>query len=63
MAAKLVDAHPRLSARDLIHLAVMKRLGVTRIVTTDGGFQGLPIIERLDPAYIENWQWLRRLEG
>ena len=56
LAANLVDAHPRLSARDLIHLAVMHRLGVTRIVTTDGGFKDLPGIERLDPANIENWR-------
>jgi predicted nucleic acid-binding protein len=56
LASRLVNDHPRLSARDLIHLAVMRRLGVTRIVTTDGGFQGLPGIERLDPARIEEWR-------
>jgi uncharacterized protein len=48
LAANLVDAHPRLDARDLIHLAVMHRLGAIRIVTTDGDFKDIPGIERLD---------------
>ena len=56
LAANLADAYPSLDARDLIHLAIMQRLGVTRIVTTDGGFKDLPGIERLDPADIENWR-------
>jgi len=56
LAASLADAYPGLDARDLIHLAVMQRLGVTRIVTTDGGFKNLPGIERLDPADIEKWR-------
>jgi uncharacterized protein len=56
LAATLADAHPGLSARDLIHLAVMQRLSVARIVTTDGGFKDLPGIERLDPARIDEWR-------
>ena len=56
LAGKIVVDHARLSARDAIHAAVMQRLGVTRIVTADGGFQGLPGIERLDPARIDEWR-------
>jgi predicted nucleic acid-binding protein len=56
LAASLVTQHPRLSARDAIHLAVMQRLGITRIVTTDGGFGEMPGIERLDPLRIEEWR-------
>jgi predicted nucleic acid-binding protein len=56
LAASLVTRHPRLSARDAIHAAVMQRLGITRIATTDGGFQGVPGIERLDPARIDEWR-------
>jgi len=55
-AASLVTRHPRLSARDAIHAAVMRRLAVTRIVTTDRGFRDLPGIERLDPLLIEEWR-------
>ena len=56
LAASLSTNYVVLSARDSIHLAVMHRLGVTRIVTTDGGFKDLPGIERLDPADIEKWR-------
>jgi predicted nucleic acid-binding protein len=55
-AALLADRHPRLSARDLVHLAVMARLGVRRIVTADSDFDGLAGIERLDPARIASWR-------
>jgi predicted nucleic acid-binding protein len=56
LAASLSTSHLALSARDAIHAAVMQRLGVTRIVTTDGGFHGLPGIERLDPLLIDEWR-------
>jgi predicted nucleic acid-binding protein len=45
-----------LSARDLVHLAVIRRLGVTRIVSSDKGFDGVPDVERLDPARFEEWR-------
>ena len=56
VAAGLAPAHPRLSARDLIHLAVMNRLGVTRIISADRGFDAVPDIELLDPAQFEEWR-------
>ncbi len=55
-AARLADEYPRLSARDLVHLAVMQRLGINQIVTADAGFDGLPEIERLDPAKVASWR-------
>jgi predicted nucleic acid-binding protein len=56
VAASLVDRHAGLSGRDLLHLAVMNRLGVTQIVTADAGFDLIPGIERLDPARFGEWR-------
>jgi len=44
-AKAIVLARRRLSARDAIHLAVMEREGVDRILTFDAGFEGAPGIE------------------
>ena len=42
-----VFAQPRLSARDALHLAVMARERISRIMTFDAGFDGLAGITRL----------------
>jgi uncharacterized protein len=55
-AAVLASQHPGLSARDIIHVAVMKRLGVGRIVSADKGFDRVPNIERLDPRRFSEWR-------
>ena len=34
----------------------MQRFGITRIVSTDPGFDGLPGIERLDPMKVDEWR-------
>lgn len=48
LQAKLVlDSAPRLSARDALHLAVMQRAGVNRILSFDRGFDAFPEVERL----------------
>ena len=47
---------PALQARDRVHLAVMERLGVTRIVTTDCDFDAISGIERLDPGSLASWR-------
>ena len=48
LAAKdLVHAHPRLSARDAVHAAVMRRREITEIVSFDGGFDEVTGIRRL----------------
>lgn len=39
--------YPSLSARDAIHLAVMRRAGVERILSFDRGFDAVPGVERL----------------
>ena len=54
-AGFLADQYPHLDARDLVHAAVMQRLGVTQIVSTDGGFDHIEGIERLDPMLVEEW--------
>ena len=36
-AGRLANEHQGLSTRDLLHLAVMRRLGVSRVVTADAG--------------------------
>ena len=46
-ARALVLAHPPLSARDALHVAVMRRYGVTRIMSFDRGFDTLPGIVRV----------------
>lgn len=55
-AASLADLHAGLGARDLLHAAVMARLGVHRIVSADAGFDRLPDVERLDPAELGAWR-------
>jgi predicted nucleic acid-binding protein len=39
----------RLAARDAVHIAIMERHGVARILTFDHGFDGYPGIERVGP--------------
>ena len=46
-AKSTVLQRPRLSARDALHLAVMARTDITRILSYDQGFDGVPDIERL----------------
>lgn len=45
-----------LQARDRIHLAVMERLGIARIVSTDRAFDLAHGIRRLDPADFAAWK-------
>lgn len=42
----VLGAH-RLSARDAVHVAVMRRHGVERILTFDAGFDGVPGVARV----------------
>ncbi len=46
-AKSIVLERRRLSARDAIHAAVMERRKVTRIMSFDTGFDGLPGLTRL----------------
>lgn len=49
-ARTLAERHPRLGARDLIHLAVMRNNQIRRIVSADQHFDDLDGIERVDPT-------------
>lgn len=46
-AKTIVFGNERMSARDALHLAVMQRQGVDRILSFDRGFDGFPGVERL----------------
>ena len=46
-AKDLVLGAHRLSARDAVHVAVMRRHGVERILTFDAGFDGVPGVARV----------------
>ena len=47
-ARELLRAVPGISARDAIHVAVMRREGITRILSFDRGLDACPGIERID---------------
>ena len=55
-ASELADRHPDVSARDLVHAGVMRRLGTDRIITADTGFDQLQGVDRLDPARVGDWE-------
>ena len=46
-AKQILLGYPQLSARDAVHLAVMRRHGIDRILSFDTGFDGLPGITRI----------------
>lgn len=55
-AAQLAEAaKTRISTRDFVHLATMRRHGIERIVSADRDFDAFPEITRLDPAKLEEW--------
>ena len=47
-ARELLRTVPNISARDAIHVAVMRREGITRILSFDRGLDACPGIERID---------------
>ena len=55
-ASELADSHPGVSARDLVHAAVMQRLGAGRIISADTDFDRMEGVERLDPARVGDWE-------
>jgi uncharacterized protein len=46
-AKRILDGMPALSARDALHVAVMRRRDVSRIMSFDTGFDAIPGLERL----------------
>lgn len=58
-AASLADDYaPELSARDLLHIAIMLRVEAGSVVTADKSFDRIAAegILRLDPADVESWR-------
>ena len=49
-ALELLLEHSRLSPRDAIHVAAMEAGGLELLLSTDGDFDGLSQIERIDPG-------------
>jgi predicted nucleic acid-binding protein len=56
LAASWADHLDSIDSRDLVHAAVMSRLGITELVSSDRGFDRLPGFERLDPSEMEVWR-------
>ncbi|MGH8901021.1 MAG: type II toxin-antitoxin system VapC family toxin [Egibacteraceae bacterium] len=55
-AAALADRYDiGASARDLLHIAVMKRLGAEFIASADRGLDGFSEVRRLDPENVATW--------
>ena len=54
-AADIVGNQPGLEARDGVHLAVMRRLGVRHMVSADARLSRINGVERLDPRDIGTW--------
>ncbi|MBM2826165.1 MAG: hypothetical protein HW403_229 [Dehalococcoidia bacterium] len=48
-ARELSTVYPRLSARDLLHLAIMLNNGIKGIITADTDFDGVQGLQRWDP--------------
>lgn len=46
-ARSLIDFVKGISARDALHVAVMRKAGVHRILSFDSGFDSIPEIERI----------------
>lgn len=49
-AKRVLDGHPSISSRDALHVAVMERWEIRRIMSFDAGFDGVPGLERLPSA-------------
>lgn len=49
-AAGLIDELPGLSARDLLHVAVMRQHGLAQILSVDRHFDTVAGIRRMDPT-------------
>ena len=47
-AVRILQGRYRLSARDAIHLAIMERRGVERLLSFDRGFDAYPGVVRVD---------------
>jgi predicted nucleic acid-binding protein len=49
VARRLLDEHPRLSARDALHAAVVRHFDLTSVCSFDRDFDAIPWLERMEP--------------
>lgn len=54
-AANLADNYSDVNARDLVHVAVMLRFGITRIISADADFDRVEEVQRLNPLMVGEW--------
>lgn len=62
-AKTIVLGYAQLSARDAIHLAVMERQGVSRILSFDQGLDVFPGIQRIDGSSTVHEKPAARMDG
>jgi hypothetical protein len=55
-AASLADTHAGHGGRDLVHAAVMSRVGSDQIVSADRDFDRFPDVRRLEPTDLATWR-------
>jgi predicted nucleic acid-binding protein len=55
-AAISADQYPGMNSRDLVHAAVMRRVGADSVVSADHHFDRFSSLRRLDPADLANWR-------
>ena len=54
-AAGMAGRYPGVSARDLLHVAVMLRLRTSYIISADTKMDQIPGIQRLNPLQVSTW--------
>jgi len=55
VAAEITASQAGLEARDGVHAAVMRRLGIRRVVSADARLSRIEGLERLDPGDVDTW--------
>lgn len=56
LAANMAGIYPGVSARDLLHIAVMLRLRTSYIISADTKLDQVQGIQRLDPLQVSTWR-------
>ena len=56
VAASMADTHQGVSARDLVHGAVMIRLNAQKVISADSDFDRVDGVVRLDPLQVDDWR-------
>ena len=57
LAAGMAGRYPGVSARDLLHAAVMLRLRTSYTISADTKLDQIPGIHRLDPLQVSTWSY------